>query len=122
MERRQGLIVRHSPPAPLNDDLNARRRLSETVVDTLATLHSVDIFTTNIVSIGKPEGLVRRQVHGWAERWRRSQTGALDEMDKVISWLEEHLPPESGGAMATIVHNDFKLDNLMLALETIPRV
>jgi aminoglycoside phosphotransferase (APT) family kinase protein len=114
MERRHGLIVRQSLPAPLSEDLKARERLSETVVDTLAALHAVDIYATGIVSIGKPEGLVRRQVRGWAERWRRSKTGALDQMEKVIEWLEQQLPPESGNQAATIVHNDFKLDNLML--------
>ena len=114
MERRQGLIVRQSLPAPLND-VAASRRLSETVVDTLAALHAVDIYATGIVSIGKPEGLVHRQVHGWTERWRRSKTGALDQMERVIEWLEQHMPPESDGTVATIVHNDFKLDNLMLA-------
>ena len=115
MERRQGLIVRQSLPAPLDEDLCARRRLSEAVVDTLAELHAVDIHATNIVSIGKPEGLVRRQVQGWAERWQRSKTGPLEEMERIIGWLEQHLPPESGSDAATIVHNDFKLDNLMLA-------
>ncbi|MDQ3472356.1 MAG: phosphotransferase family protein [Acidobacteriota bacterium] len=117
MERRQGLIVRQSLPPPFDEDLDARRRLSETVVDTLAALHAVDIHATNIVSIGKPEGLVRRQVQGWAERWQRSKTGAREQMESVIRWLEEHLPPESGSDAATIVHNDFKLDNLMLALD-----
>ena len=114
MEHRQGLIVRQSLPAPLND-VASRRRLSETVVDTLAALHAVDIYATGIVSIGKPEGLVRRQVHGWTERWRRSKTGDLDQMERVIEWLEQRMPPESDGTLATIVHNDFKLDNLMLA-------
>jgi aminoglycoside phosphotransferase (APT) family kinase protein len=122
MERRQGVIVRQSLPAPLYEDLDARRRLSETVVDTLAALHAVDIYATNIVSIGKPDGLVRRQVRGWAERWQRSKTGALEQMETVIRWLEQHLPPESGSAAATIVHNDFKLDNLMLALDDLAHV
>lgn len=122
MERRQGLIVRQSLPAPLEQDLDARRRLSETVVDTLAALHAVDIHATNIVSIGKPEGLVRRQVRGWAERWQRSQTGALEEVETIIRWLEQHMPPESASDAATIVHNDFKLDNLMLAPDDPARV
>ena len=34
------------------------------------------------------------------------------EMDKVIEWLNQKMPPEYPNA--TIVHNDFKLDNLML--------
>jgi aminoglycoside phosphotransferase (APT) family kinase protein len=83
------------------------------VVDTLAALHAVDIQATGIVNIGKPAGFVARQVRGWAERWQRSQTGTVPEMDEVIRWLGDRLPPEAT-LDATIVHNDFKLDNLML--------
>lgn len=112
MERRRGFILRQSLSGPLQDDLGLRRRLSGTVVDTLVALHAVNIFDSGIVNIGKPEGLVRRQVTGWAKRWQRSKTGDLPEMDAVIRWLEERMPAES--IDATIVHNDFKLDNLML--------
>jgi len=117
MERRHGFIVRFRVPAQIGEQPELRRRLSETVVDTLVALHAVEIQTTGIVNIGKPEGFVARQVQGWAKRWQRSQTGELSEMDQVIEWLVQRLPPES--APATIVHNDFKLDNIMLA-ETDP--
>jgi aminoglycoside phosphotransferase (APT) family kinase protein len=122
MERRKGLIVRQSLPAPLADDFEARRRLSEAVIDTLAALHAVDIYSSSIVSIGKPEGLVQRQVRGWTERWQRSKTGALDQMEQVINWLGQNMPAASGKDSATIVHNDFKLDNLMLAIDDPTRV
>lgn len=121
MERRRGSIVRQNLPDALDDDLDLRRRLSETVIDTLVALHAVDIYASGIVNIGKPDGLVRRQVRGWADRWQRSQTGELLEMDKVVQWLDERIPPELRDA-ATIVHNDFKLDNLMLAADDPTRV
>ena len=41
-------------------------------------------------------------------------------MDQVIQWLVDRIPPESVGA--TIVHNDFKLDNLMLDADDPARV
>ena len=116
MERRRGFIVRFKVPQEIGDDLGLRRRLSESVVDTLAMLHAVDIHTTGIVQIGKPAGFVRRQVHGWAQRWQRSKTGEVPEMDEVINWLSERIPSELENR-ATIVHNDFKLDNLMLDAE-----
>jgi aminoglycoside phosphotransferase (APT) family kinase protein len=113
MERRRGFIVRASVPPQIGDDRELRRRLSESVIDTLVALHAVDIHATGIEQIGKPAGFVTRQVHGWAERWQRSKTGELGEMDQVIEWLKARIPPEPDGE-ATIVHNDFKLDNLML--------
>ena len=115
MERRRGFIVRTKVPPQIGGDLDLelRRRLSESVVDTLVALHAVNIHATGIEQIGKPAGFVTRQVHGWADRWQRSKTGELVEMDRVIEWLTTRIPPEADGE-ATIVHNDFKLDNLML--------
>jgi aminoglycoside phosphotransferase (APT) family kinase protein len=120
MERRRGFIVRSKVPVQIGEDLELRRRLSESVVDTLVALHAVDIHTTGLVNIGKPVGFVERQVSGWANRWLRSQTGELAEMDRVIQWLVDRIPPEKN--QATIVHNDFKLDNLMLADDDPARV
>jgi aminoglycoside phosphotransferase (APT) family kinase protein len=121
MERRRGLIVRFKVPEQIGEDHVLRRRLSENVVDTLVALHAVDIETTGIAQIGKPVGFVSRQVRGWADRWQRSKTGALAEMDQVVEWLITRIPSDSDSD-ATIVHNDFKLDNIMLDNEDPTRV
>lgn len=113
MERRRGLIVRFKVPEEIGENLALRQRLSESVVDTLVTLHAVDIQSSGIIQIGKPAGFVTRQVRGWADRWQRSKTGELPEMDRVIDWLMDRIPAEKN-VDATIVHNDFKLDNIML--------
>jgi aminoglycoside phosphotransferase (APT) family kinase protein len=113
MERRRGLIVRHEIPNQIGLNRELRRRISDSVIDTLAALHAVDIQSTGIVQIGKPLGFVTRQVNGWAERWQRSKTSELLEMDQVVEWLRARIPADNVAA-ATIVHNDFKLDNIML--------
>jgi aminoglycoside phosphotransferase (APT) family kinase protein len=125
MERRRGLVVRRDIPEQIGGDLNLRRRVSESMVDTLVRLHSVDIYKTGLAQIGKPTGFVTRQVRGWTERWYRSKTGDVPEVDEVISWLGGRIPPEpdpEAGNPATLVHNDFKLDNVMLDPEDPPRV
>ncbi len=119
MERRRGLIVRSRDQ--LTEDVTLRRALSESVVDALIELHAVDIQTTGVAQIGKPAGFVGRQVRGWAERWQRSKTGELPEMDSVIEWLVNRIPAGENSE-ATIVHNDFKLDNIMLAEDDSSRV
>src|SRR5258705_3158213 len=121
MERRRGLIVRFKVPEEIGENLVLRLRLSESVVDTLVALHAVDIQSTGIVQIGKPARFVTRHVRGLADRWERSKTGELPEMDRVINWLVDRIPAESDVA-ATIVHNDFKLDNIMLDVEDPSRV
>ena len=112
MERRRGLILRSSDQ--LTGELSLRRQLSTNVVDALIALHAVDIQATGIAQIGKPAGFVGRQVRGWAERWQRSKTGELPEMDTIIEWLVNRIPADDDSE-ATIVHNDFKLDNIMWA-------
>jgi aminoglycoside phosphotransferase (APT) family kinase protein len=117
MERRRGLVVRRDTPKEIGDDLDLRRRVGEGMVDTLARLHFVDIYSSGLVNIGKPVGFVTRQVKGWSERWQRSKTSELLEIDRVIDWLADRIPPEpdpAAGRPATLVHNDFKLDNTML--------
>jgi aminoglycoside phosphotransferase (APT) family kinase protein len=117
MERRRGLVIRRDIPEEIGDDIEMRRRVSLAMVDTLTTLHSVDIYSTGLAAIGKPVGFVTRQVRGWTERWHRSKTSELAEIDEVIGWLERRIPPEPDpqqGRPATLLHNDFKLDNTML--------
>ena len=124
MERRRGSIVSNNLPSEITENPTFRERLSEAVVDTLVTLHAVDIYSSGVVSIGKPEGFVTRQVHGWAERWLRSMTREVKEMDDVIEWLKSRIPTgdTDSAPRATIVHNDFKLDNLMLAEQDPTRI
>lgn len=112
MERRRGIVVRQSVPPEIGEDLGLRHRISESLVDTLASLHEVDIQSSGLIKIGKPAGFVKRQVEGWAGRWERSKTSELREMTEVAGWLIERLPPDS--ERPTLVHNDYKLDNVML--------
>ncbi|SRR6266404_2010970 len=125
MERRRGLVIRRDIPEEIGDDLELRRRVSYGMIDTLAALHSVDIYSSGLVNIGKPIGFVTRQLKGWTERWQRSKTSELPELDAVVQWLAAGIPAEpdpDAGRPATLVHNDFKLDNTMLDPNDPPRV
>jgi len=111
MERRTGIVVRTDEPPALQNPA-ARRRLSESLIDTLASLHAIDVEKAGLSGMGKPAGFVERQVKGWSERWARSQTTTLPEMDALAAWLRDHLPPPP--SPPAVVHGDFKLDNVML--------
>jgi len=108
MERRRGLVLRREIPGRYAGDAGFGRRVSEAFVDCLAALHAVDV---SRAKLGKPAGFLERQVTGWAERWQRAQTESLPQMDRLIRWLADRLPESSA---PTLVHNDYKLDNLML--------
>jgi aminoglycoside phosphotransferase (APT) family kinase protein len=111
MERRRGIVIRDSAPPELAAIPDYPRLVSEAFIDCLVRLHSIDISQDGLHSLGRPEGFVERQVRGWAERWTRARTEELPEMDRVVQWLRERLPQSDG---ATLVHNDYKLDNVML--------
>ena len=120
MERRRGRVVRYDEPPELADRPDARRSVSKALVDALATLHAVDIKAQGLTALGKPAGFVERQVRGWGERWKGSRTSELPEMDTLAAWLAQRLPPDA--PRPTLVHGDFKLDNVMLDATDVGRV
>ena len=111
MERRRGIIVRNRIPSELAAFENYPERVSGALIDCLIELHAVDIQRHGLIALGKPEGFLERQVRGWFERWNRAKTEELPQMDRIIRWLTERLPVSQP---PTLVHNDFKLDNVML--------
>jgi aminoglycoside phosphotransferase (APT) family kinase protein len=113
MERRRGMVVRDRVPPELAAFPDYPARVSRGFIDCLVELHSIDIEKHGLVSLGKPTGFLERQVHGWFERWNRAKTQEVPLMDRVIQWLTERLPASPA---PTLVHNDFKLDNVMLDL------
>jgi len=119
MERRRGIVMRDHIPAELAAFPDYQARVSRGFVDCLVELHGIDIEKHGLVSLGKPAGFLERQVRGWFERWNRAKTEEIALMDRLISWLTDHLPVSPA---PTLVHNDFKLDNLMLNLNDPGRI
>lgn len=111
MERRRGIIIRDTAPAELAAIPEFPQVLSEAFIDCLGRLHAIDIEETGLSSLGKAEGFVERQVRGWADRWGRARTEEVSEIERVIQWLHDRLP---SSREATLVHNDYKLDNVMI--------
>jgi aminoglycoside phosphotransferase (APT) family kinase protein len=119
MERIRGRILRRSPPKDVDFSAPIARALSESLVDELAALHAIDWQAAGLGSLGKPEGYVGRQVSGWTKRWHDAKTDEVPSIERVATWLAQHLPSESG---AVLVHNDFKYDNVVLDLADVTRI
>lgn len=120
MERRHGLIVRRELPPEFGEDLDLRRQVSEAVVDTLADLHAVDIRASGLVRLGKPEGMLARHINGWRKRWEAAKTRDIPAMEELALRLTARIPRPA--PRATLVHNDYKLDNVMLSGEDPARI
>ncbi len=111
MERRHGLVIRTAVPPEVGEDPACRRRVSAAVVDTLAALHAVDWAAAGLAGLGRPAGFVERQVRGWAERYERARTRDIPAIRDLAGWLAERIPPSPA---PVLLHNDYKLDNLLL--------
>lgn len=89
-----------------------RRAVYDSMNGTLAQLHSYDPAKIGLPDYGKPENYVARQVARWSKQYEASKTNEIPEMDSLIRWLPEHLPPPQP---ARIVHGDYRIDNLIVA-------
>ena len=119
MERKHGVVLDDRFPPTIQPDPDLCRRISETVVTTLVQLHAIDWQAVGLEEFGHPDGFLARQVHSWIERYRKAQTDEIPEVDPLVTWLERHIPPSPP---STIVHNDFKLNNMLLGADDLTRV
>jgi aminoglycoside phosphotransferase (APT) family kinase protein len=87
------------------------RAITERMIDTLVALHAVDPADVGLGDFGRPDGYLERQVRRWKKQLDASRSRDIDGMDDLIARLEENIP---AGGDATIVHGDFRLDNLLV--------
>ncbi len=87
------------------------RAITERMVDTLVELHAVDPGSVGLDDFGRPDGYLERQVRRWKKQLASSRSRELPGMDELIARLDRDIPT---GGDATIVHGDFRLDNLLV--------
>ena len=119
MERIQGTILRARIPPELGLDAPTIRRLCLSAIDRLVELHQIDPLRAGLADIGKGTGYVRRQVEGWSERYRTARTWNVPRFERVMHWLAERQPPDIA---LRVIHNDYRLDNLVLARDDPQRI
>ncbi len=109
MERRRGVILRKELRGITLTPEDAAR-VSDLLVDALASLHAIDFAAAGLGEFGKPTGYVERQVKGWTERYVAARTDDIPAVTTVAAWLDAHRPADGPPAL---IHNDFKFDNLI---------
>lgn len=111
MEKVPGHIVRGELPAGYAETLWQRQTLSFAFVDTLAALHAVGQDAVGLGDYGRPEGFTARQVRRWTGQWEATRTHEVKEIDELGRRLAATVPAQQ---RATIVHGDYRLDNVVL--------
>ena len=111
MERRRGLVLDQEFPPGWRPDPELHHAISESLVRVLVDLHAVDWRAAGLDTIGRPDGYMQRQVSGWIDRYQRSRTAEVQDVEPLSAWLLARLPESPP---ATVIHNDFKLNNVLL--------
>lgn len=99
-------------PAMPGADRTERAAVYNAMVATLADLHGFDPEAIGLGKFGRGENYVARQIARWTDQYRASRTADIVEMDRLIDWLPAQIPRQE---RISIVHGDFRLDNLILA-------
>jgi aminoglycoside phosphotransferase (APT) family kinase protein len=112
MERKSGVVLDTELPSHIHVTKDLLRGISEKMVDALVHLHNIDYKQTKLLEWSKPDGFMKRQVHGWIERYERVKTEDIVDIDSLENWLVTHIPLSQS---PSIIHYDFKLNNAMFS-------
>jgi len=88
-----------------------RRTASESLVDTLAAIHLVDLEAAGLADLGRHDSYIERQLKRWYGQWNQQHTRELPAIDRVHAELSRRIPTQGPAA---IVHGDYRLDNCMV--------
>lgn len=112
MQRVSGRIVRQGDPQVSAETESGCMQLRfHALIDALASLHLVNLDAAGLAGEGRPETYRTRQVHGWCKRYQDAKTDGADSAEDIITWLTSYIPTET--QLVSIIHNDFKMDNLV---------
>ncbi|AQQ54715.1 phosphotransferase family protein [Planococcus lenghuensis] len=111
MEKKNGIVLDDKLPAAYKSSEKAGPLISQGIIQTLVRLQDVDYKTAGLEEMGKPEGFMERQIHGWIKRYERAKTDEIPGLANLQAYLTANIPTNSE---TTVVHNDFKLNNLVL--------
>jgi aminoglycoside phosphotransferase (APT) family kinase protein len=93
-------------------DLSAagRSAVYEEMNRVIAALHKVDARAVGLSAFGKPGNYFARQIDRWIKQYRASETGRVEDFERLIEWLPQNIPE---GDASAIVHGDFRIDNMI---------
>jgi aminoglycoside phosphotransferase (APT) family kinase protein len=118
MEHLQGRVFHEfSTPGLAPDE---RRALFDSMVGTMAAIHSLDFSALGLADFGRPGNYFARQLKRWSQQWAQFRRGDDDNpaLDRVVAWLSERVPESE---LLALCHGDFRIGNMMFHA-TEPRV
>jgi aminoglycoside phosphotransferase (APT) family kinase protein len=118
MEYVDGLVLR-TPQDGAQVSPDQAGMLSELLTSMMAAIHGTDLAAVGLDAFGRPEGFMARQLARWQKQWELSKTQEVPGFDDLVRRLSDGLPANAGG---TLVHGDYRLDNMLVVLGDQPRI
>jgi aminoglycoside phosphotransferase (APT) family kinase protein len=110
-------VVRRSPEDFAGMRAELARESSREVARTLAAVHAIDIPRHGLEQHGRGAGYLTRQLDRWQRQWDSSAGREVPAVEELARRLRERCPVRSE---VTLVHGDFRYDNLIFAGESSP--
>ena len=111
MEYVDGSILRNEIPSGTTAEMLGN--VAGQMIDTLVAIHQTDVSAAGLDTLGPGDGYIRRQLRRMEGQWQSTRSRAIPAIDRVGAWLAANVPPSGA---TTLVHGDYKLDNLVLDL------
>ena len=89
--------------------------------EVLGALHAVDVKAVGLEGYGVKGGYAERTVSRWSRQYVASKTDDVPSMESLMAWLQARVKDVGKEERTTIVHGDYRLDNLLFH-PTQPRV
>jgi len=95
------------PAVPLGE----RAGIYDSIIRTLAALHSVDVNAVGLDDYGRPGNYFDRQISRWITQYGLSETEEIEAMNTLIDRLPDNTPPDDG--RVSLIHGDYRIDNMI---------
>ena len=113
MNFKEGITINGDKLPKKYQSINDANYISTMLINVLVKLHKINPIDVGLENFGKPEGFLKRQLIGWHNRGIIAHNNVQSEnMEKLFTILSSKRMPEEIDFV--ILHNDFKLDNIIL--------
>ncbi|MCL4434849.1 MAG: phosphotransferase family protein [Actinobacteria bacterium] len=113
----EGTIIREAADCDGTLGPTDRTLASQSMVDTLVTLHSLDVDAIGLGDLGPRESYIERQLKRWMGQYAASMdtlgkpAGPADPVRRAYDHLRASVPATQ---RTSLVHGDYRLDNIVL--------
>ena len=111
----EGQVVRSAEDAEQHLTPDTRAAAADDLIDVLVRLHDLDPDQVGLGDLARKEDYLARQLRRWHGQLEKGRNRDLPVLDEVHARLVADIPEQGP---ATIVHGDYRLDNLILDPDT----